>query len=127
MALTLHIPPQNPDSGLRGDKVKPVTEGQKVMATQETKESGGFWSGLDDLGGNILSGLGNIAGAVADREADEIRTGAESIVDSTGDPSDQPGGYTVVEKTFIQKYRTELMVVGGAITAAVLFYAIKGK
>ncbi len=128
MALTAHIPPENPVTGVSGESVKPITEGQEVMATADTQASGGFWSGLDDLTGSILGGIGNIAGAVADREADEIRTGAESIVDSTGDPSDQTTigieGKDTMSEPFYKKYQTELLIGGGVLAAMVTLYFI---
>jgi hypothetical protein len=125
MSLTATIPPSNPVTGVAGGNVKQITEGRKVMVTEQ-QESGGFWSGLDDLGGNILTGIGNLAGAVADREADSIRTGTESRIDTTGDPSDQPGGAMPKQnESIMDKYKTPILIGGGVLVAATLFLAFK--
>lgn len=121
MGLTLALPPQNPVSGTRGDKVKPITEGERAIAVPNQKSKFSIWGALDDLGTSVVNGVSEVAGARAQSEVDRLTSGPESSETSEGDPSDQPGGVTVTQRAqgFVEKYKTELMI-GGAVVAGLV-------
>jgi hypothetical protein len=127
MALTLHVPDENPKTGVSGMDTKPITEGERRIAVPEQQRKTGFWGALDDLGTTVVNGVSNVAGAIAQREVDELVTGPESSVTSEGNPDDQPGGVTVNQKTeqpFYVKYQTELLIGGGVLAAMVVLFVV---
>ena len=121
MALTLALPPQNPTTGTRGNQVKPITEGERAIAVPEQSRFGGIFSALDDLGTSVVNGISAVAGARAQSAVDQLTSGPESSQTTEGDPSDQPGGVNITQRTtgFFDQYKTELMI-GGAVVAGLI-------
>lgn len=126
MATTLFIPPTNPETGVSGGNIKPITDGKEVILNQ-SQETGGFWGGLDDLGSKITGGLGSLVDAFAEKETKKVSGGAEKTVDTTGDINDQVGAKPSQEtpEPFIKKYQTPLMVGGAVVGGLLLILAFK--
>lgn len=129
MALTLTVPEQNPITGVRGTMVRPLTEGERQTAVPQQKSRGGIWGALDDLTTTVINGASDVAGAIAQKEVDGLVTGPESQVDTTGNPADQVGSVTpaAAESSFLDRYRQELMIGGGAIGVLLLVFMMRGK
>jgi hypothetical protein len=127
MSLELTLPYENPPTGLGGSAVKPITEGTRATAVAD-QQSTGLFSFLDDLRTTAQNGAKDILGAVAQREVDRIRTGAESRITSEGDPQSNPQNVDPGKdpQPFYRRYKTELMI-GGAIVGGLMFILIASR
>jgi len=129
MALELFVPSETPTTGVSSGETKPVTEGERMTAVATQQPRTGIFGVLDDITTTIGNGVSDALSAVVDREVNDIRTGAESDTDSTGDPDDQAGGTlndNQSDEPFYKKYQTELMIGGGVLAVmAVLLIATR--
>lgn len=127
MALNLTVPPANPTTGVTGSTVKPITEGE-VMTAVADQNSNGLFSFLDDLRTTAQNGAKDILSAAAQREVNRLVTGPESSNTSAGDPNNNPQQVDPGKdpQSFIQQYKTELMI-GGAIVGVMVFVLIASR
>jgi hypothetical protein len=104
--------------GLNGTAVKPINEGERVTVQgSQTESKTNLWGIFDGLGETLSEGANDLLGATIDRYVQKTRGGPETTVDSTGDPSDNPGSSVIPESQrnqpgFIQRYQSELIVAG---------------
>ena len=121
MALTVTVPEQNPTTGTSGTQVRPITEGETMTAVPSYQNQGGFWGYLDQIGGVIGNTVGQAVQIKADNYIDKIDNNTPAAtIDSTGDPFDNPQNTQVNDnRTFVDKYKRELMI-GGAVVGGLL-------
>lgn len=119
--LTANVPEAHPPTGARGKIVKPITEGKAVAVNEPGKKRSSIWGALDVLGTSVVNGISDVASATAQREANRISG------DTTGDPADQSGGVrnSGDGMAFYEKYKTELMIGGGLIAAALVISLVR--
>lgn len=118
---TVVIPPVNPATGVTGTAIRPITEGVRVQATETTKDSGGLFGWLDNLGETVGDVLGRAADVAGEGFIDKTRRkfGPEASPDTAGVPyvgaGDPPTG-------FLQKNSTYILVGAGLLLAAFVVY-----
>jgi hypothetical protein len=127
MSLTANMPDQNPETGSTGVKIKPITDGKKVVVVADEKSFfDSVWATLDDVGTKALNGVSSIASEIVQQEVNGIKTGPEAAQTREGDPFDQPGRTeTRANVPFYQEYKKELMIGGGVIAAVAVFFLVK--
>lgn len=117
MSLTGYVTTGLESLGLNGSAVKPINEGERVAVDTTQKKDTNLWGIFDGLGETISDGANDLLDATIDRYVQKTRGGPETTVDSTGDPTDNPGDSTVPESQrqkagFLQRYQSELIVAG---------------
>lgn len=112
MALIVTIPPVNPSTGLTSTGVRPITDGEKAIVEESTWDSvlGSVGDFLSDTASAVSTGARQRVGQLVDKYI--TNNGAQSYVDSTGDPFYQPiGGNGNTAKPSAST--TPLLLIGG--------------
>ena len=117
MSLTGYVTTGRESLGLNGSAVKPINEGEPVVVDTTEKKDSNLWGIFDGLGETLSEGANDLLGATIDRYVQKTRGGPETTVDSTGDPTDNPGSSVVPESQrqqagFLKRYQSELIVAG---------------
>lgn len=117
MSLTGYVTTGLESLGLNGSAVKPINEGERVAVDTTQKKDTNLWGIFDGLGETLSEGANDLLGATIDRYVQKTRGGPETTVDSTGDPTDNPGSSVVPESQrqqagFLKRYQSELIVAG---------------
>jgi len=128
VSLIANIPVGADGSGVTGSTVRPITEGVPLIVTNDQTQ-GGLFGWLDDVTSNVADTFGNFVNNAAELSAnmwlDDLSGGPGEYPDSTGDVYDSPQNIEHVEPTFVERYKTPLLIGGGVLAMIAVIYAAR--